>query len=182
MGHRAQAEAIRGGAHATWGEISAGYESVGGCGRRLGLPKRVRVERIMGERVARPSARQQLGRYGEDYTAGYLSGQGYAILARNWRARGGEVDIVAQQGAWLVFVEVRARTVRPANGATTAIFGSPEESITPAKRRRLAALCTAYLYEHPWPGPWRIDVVALEFYPDRALARMNHLEDAVSET
>jgi putative endonuclease len=139
--------------------------------------------------VARPSARQRLGRYGEDYAAGYLSAAGYAVVTRNWRTRGGEIDIVAQQGEWLVFVEVRARTRRVAQGAAAVaggalpapLFGSPEESVTGAKRRRLAALGEAYLFEHPWPGPWRIDVVALEFYPDRTLARMNHLVDAVSE-
>src|SRR5512133_2782628 len=92
--------------------------------------------------------RQQIGRQGEDIAAAYLTGQGYTILARNWRTRRGEIDIVAQDGPCLALVEVRCR-VAPA-GAAAALqdrppgagpaLGPPEDSINPHKQRQLAAM------------------------------------------
>ena len=58
-------------------------------------------------------------------------------------------------------------------------LGSPEESVTPRKQLQLVALADAYLFELPWVGVWRIDVIALELRPDGSVARLNHLRDAV---
>jgi putative endonuclease len=121
--------------------------------------------------------RQALGRAGEDIAAAYLSQQGYSIVTRNWRTRSGELDIVARDGEWLVFVEVRAR--RAGKGALSPVLGTPEESVTPRKQMQLAAMADAYLFELPWGGPWRIDVIALELRADGSVARLNHLRDAV---
>jgi len=121
--------------------------------------------------------RRSLGRQGEEIATAHLRGLGYEIIARNWRTRLGELDIIARDGDWLVFVEVRAR--RAATGGRPPVLGSPEESVTPRKQMRLAAMSEAYLFELPWPGPWRIDVIALELWPDGAIARLNHLRDAV---
>jgi putative endonuclease len=120
-----------------------------------------------------------LGRAGEDAAVAYLEAAGYTVIARNWRLppRGGELDIVARHGAWLVFVEVRSR--RASTDGAGPIAGTPEESVTPAKQARLAKLAAAYLYQHPWAGPARIDVIALELAADGAVARLNHLRDAV---
>jgi putative endonuclease len=118
-----------------------------------------------------------LGKQGEDAAALYLERQGYALLARNWRTRSGELDIVARDGEWLVFVEVRTRRIGRHVAAPT--LGAPEESVTPRKQLQLIAMADAYLFEMPWDGPWRIDVLALELYPDGTVARLNHLADAV---
>ena len=117
-------------------------------------------------------ARQSLGRRGEQLAADYLDAQGLQILARNWRFHGlGEIDLVAQDGDSLVVVEVRTRR--------SHTFGSPEESITPAKQARLAALAAAYQDEVQWPGPLRIDVVAVVVASDGRLERLSHLRNAV---
>ncbi len=121
--------------------------------------------------------RKDLGRQGEDLAAAYLAQQGYLVVTRNWRIRSGELDIVARDGEWLVFVEVRTRRSR--GGASTLALGSPEESITPRKQLQLVALADAYLFEMRWDGFWRIDVIALELRADGTVARMNHLRDAV---
>jgi putative endonuclease len=121
--------------------------------------------------------RKALGRQGEDIAAEYLRQQGYEIVTRNWRTRSGELDIVARDGEWLVFVEVRAR--RAGKGTLAPALGTPEESITPRKQMQLAAMADAYLFELPWGGPWRIDVIALEIRADGSVARLNHLRDAV---
>jgi putative endonuclease len=121
--------------------------------------------------------RQALGRQGEDLAVLYLTQQGYDIITRNWRTRSGELDIVARDGDWLVFVEVRTRRIR--GGAAGPALGTPEESVAPRKQLQLVALADAYLFALPWDGPWRIDVIALELRADRSVARLNHLRDAV---
>lgn len=75
-----------------------------------------------------------LGEHGEEFAARYLEARGFEILERNWRCPHGELDIVAYEPAEsaLVFVEVKTRTGRG--------FGSPLESITHAKARRLYSL------------------------------------------
>lgn len=122
-------------------------------------------------------ARVNLGRQGEAIAAEYLIGRGCEIVVRNWRTRSGELDIIARDGEWLVFVEVRTR--RAARGGAAPAFGRPEESVTPRKQLQLIAMSDEYLFQMPWDGPKRIDVIALELWPDGRVARLNHLRDAV---
>jgi len=87
-----------------------------------------------------PSTRgSALGRLGEDSAAAWYLSHGYQILARNWRCRAGEIDLVCRRGRVLVFCEVKARS--------TGQFGSPFEAVTRAKRRRLRHLAALYLAE-----------------------------------
>ncbi|MGQ9489727.1 MAG: YraN family protein [Anaerolineae bacterium] len=121
--------------------------------------------------------RVDLGRQGEELATAYLAGQGYTIIARNWRTRAGELDIIARDGEWLVFVEVRAR--RAGRRGATPAAGAPEESVTPRKQLQLIAMSQAYLFDLPFDGPVRIDVIALELAPDGSVVRLNHMRDAV---
>jgi|SRR5689334_12516930 putative endonuclease len=99
--------------------------------------------------------RQVLGRVGEDLAARELASRGYAILARRYRTRYGEIDIVAADGDTLVFVEVRARA--------TEEFGSAAESVTDAKKRKVTAMAVDYLARHHVTDrPCRFDVVAID--------------------
>jgi putative endonuclease len=99
--------------------------------------------------------RQQLGLLGEDLAARALAARGYAILERRYRTRYGEIDIVAEDGETLVFVEVRARA--------TDEFGCAAESVTEAKRRRVTAMAVEYLARHRVTNrPCRFDVVAID--------------------
>lgn len=82
----------------------------------------------------------QTGRESEDLAAAYLAGRGYAILARNFRGAGGELDIVCQKGGVIYFVEVKARR----RGAMVR----PAEAVTPDKKRRLASCAAYWLYRH----------------------------------
>jgi putative endonuclease len=123
-------------------------------------------------RRTRHDDRQGLGRWGEDLAARHLATKGYEILARNWRCRAGEIDLVARDGPALAIVEVRTRRGRS--------LGSPEESITPAKQARLAELAEAYVQAEAWPGPWRIDVVAIEADARGRLLRVDHYENAIT--
>ena len=123
------------------------------------------------------NSRQRAGQQGEAYAAAALSELHYTILARNWRTRTGELDIIARDGEWLVFVEVRARRRRHLGRAP--FLGTPEESVTRAKQIQLVNMAETYLLDHPWDGPWRIDIVAVEIGPNDELLRLAHLEDAV---
>ena len=120
--------------------------------------------------------RKATGARGESAAVAYLRHKGYSIVATNWRCRRGEIDIVAQDGPALVFVEVRTRNSRQ--------LGTPEESVTPTKQRRLVELAETYLHildldGRPWNGPWRIDVVALQAHPARDDFAINHVVNAV---
>lgn len=117
--------------------------------------------------------RRDLGAFGERLAAAHLEAKGYRIRARNFRCREGEIDIVAEDGDCLVFVEVRTRR--------GDAFGSPAESVTLAKERRLLTVARAYLQEHTdVPPNQRIDVVAVELSRGRLLA-VEHIEGAIAD-
>ena len=117
--------------------------------------------------------RRDLGAFGERVAAAHLEAKGYRIRARNFRCREGEIDIVAEDGDCLVFVEVRTRR--------GDAFGTPAESVTAAKERRLLTVAKAYLQEHPdIPANQRIDVVGVELSRGRLLA-VQHIEGAIAD-
>lgn len=117
--------------------------------------------------------RKQLGRWGEDLAARHLEGQGYTIIARNWRYGRGEIDLIAQAGAILLFVEVKTRRGRD--------LGTPEEGVTRAKARQLLQLAQAYLYSHNLDDiEWRIDMVAVELDKTGKFLRCEHIPNAVT--
>ncbi|HEX4568403.1 MAG TPA: YraN family protein [Vicinamibacterales bacterium] len=100
-------------------------------------------------------ARQRLGKTGEDLAVRELVSRGYAILARRYRSRHGEIDIVCNDRGTIVFVEVRARS--------THECGLASESITRQKMRRITACAVDYLSRHHLSNrPCRFDVVAIE--------------------
>jgi putative endonuclease len=99
-------------------------------------------------------ARQILGKTGEDLACQELQRRGYAIVARRYRRRGGELDIIARDGATLVFIEVKTRDGRA--------FGEAAEAVTPFKRRRIAQLARDYMTRHRLSDcPCRFDVVSI---------------------
>ena len=114
----------------------------------------------------------RLGQRGEDLAAVHLEERGYVVRERNWRCPAGEVDIVAEDGGCLAFVEVRTRRGRA--------YGTPEESVTPAKQAKLVELAQTYLQEHSWEGDWRIDVVAVEMTSRGKLLRVELTQNAVT--
>jgi putative endonuclease len=114
--------------------------------------------------------RRTVATLGEEAAAQYLHRAGYAILARNYRCPAGEIDIVAQDGPQLVFVEVRTRSSRR--------FGTPEESITRTKRAKMAECAYAYLAEQRVTQPWRVDFVGVDVEGGRVRA-IRHLKHAL---
>jgi putative endonuclease len=109
--------------------------------------------------------RKRLGERGEDAAAAFLERVGMTVVERNWRCSSGEIDIVALDGTTIVLCEVKTRR--------TVAKGSPEEAITPAKRRRYARLAGAYVQQAGVePVSVRFDVITLlVIAEDRALLR-----------
>ena len=103
-----------------------------------------------------PSARDDLGRRGEDEAARYLQGLGYRIVGRRERVLRGDIDIVALHDRTVVFVEVRSRS--------DTAHGHPAETVGAVKQRRIAELAAAYIRRHRLEDcSVRIDVVAVTF-------------------
>jgi putative endonuclease len=114
--------------------------------------------------------RLALGRAGEERAAGHLTRAGYRILARNARAAGVEIDLVAARGDLVVFVEVKTRRSHAYGGAFAAVDAR--------KQARLARGAAAWLREHrPHARRARFDVIAWEWEPDAGW-RLTHLEGA----
>src|SRR6476646_303562 len=98
-----------------------------------------------------------VGRFGEQVAVDRLRQAGLVIVARNWRCRDGELDIVARDGACLVFVEVKTRSSRA--------FGEPSEAIGPAKAARIRRLALRWIEDNRTADRFwesiRFDVVAV---------------------
>ncbi len=117
--------------------------------------------------------RKELGATGEKLARDFLKKRGYKILATNYRCREGEIDIVARKKDCLVFVEVRTKS--------SSIFGSPEESVTLAKKEKLVSSALNYLSEHKdLPESWRIDFVAVELDQNGKAKRIELIENAIT--
>lgn len=107
-------------------------------------------------------SRREVGRWGEWAALKYLRRQGWDILARNWRSRLGEIDLVAYDGPRLVFVEVRTR-LHPGPYR-------PEESLDAEKEIRLERLAGDFMRRHELTGePFRLDLIAIETEDLRSL-------------
>jgi putative endonuclease len=104
--------------------------------------------------IAHPTPAQAAGGAGEDEAARFLTRHGLALVARNYRTRLGEIDLIARDGETLVFVEVRLRS--------DARFGGALASITAGKRRRIVAAARHYLMRLPREPACRFDVVCIE--------------------
>ncbi len=115
--------------------------------------------------------------------AEHLIAAGLRIVARNWRTREGEIDLVAEEDApdwseggalrtWRVLVEVRTRRGRE--------YGTALQSVTPRKAAQLRRMAETYVQAVNWRGPWRIDVVAIQLEPSGLLHAIDHVRHAVT--
>jgi putative endonuclease len=98
--------------------------------------------------------RRARGIAGEDVAAAWYLSQGYEVVARNWRCRQGELDLILRHGATVVFCEVKSRA--------TARFGTPAEAVTHDKRQRIRHLAARWIEDSRFrPAQIRFDVAAV---------------------
>ena len=106
------------------------------------------------DRVVPADHRIKLGETGEELACRELRRRGYAVVARRFRTRFGEIDIIARDGETLVFVEVKARS--------SPEFGAPAEAVTPRKQHTISLMASEYLLRTgSTAAPCRFDVVAV---------------------
>jgi putative endonuclease len=120
--------------------------------------------------VAMTTARQAVGAYGERVAEQHLTAQGLVVVARNWRCRDGEVDLILRDGDDVVFCEVKTRR--------GTLYGTPAEAVVGAKARRLRRLAARWLAETGVrPREVRFDVVSVLTQP-RGPSRVEHVRAA----
>ena len=112
-----------------------------------------------------------LGRFGEEQAAKYLKKKGYKILGMNYSCRFGEVDIIAQKGGYIAFVEVKLRK--------NAAFAQAREFVTAAKQQRVITAAQLWLAANENDAQPRFDVIEI-YAPDGmdGKTEINHIENA----
>ncbi len=114
---------------------------------------------------------KHLGDEGERIAAEALRGQGCRVLETNFRCKAGEIDIIAEDGGTVVFVEVKARTGDR--------FGTPQDAVTATKRARIVRAAEWYLAEKKWQErKCRFDVVSVRYGPAGSRPRVDVIRDA----
>lgn len=115
---------------------------------------------------------RDIGKRGERIAADYLKKHGYKIHAQNVPSAHGEIDIIAENRDFLVFVEVKARKDSPENFEA---YGLPSEAVNKKKQQHILYTARIYLEKHPTEKEIRLDVI--EVYLGEG-ARVRHIEDA----
>lgn len=111
----------------------------------------------------------KIGLEGERQASSFLKEKGYQILRQNWRTGKLEVDIIAENNDYLVFVEVKLRK--------TDFFGSPESFVGNAKQKRIIKAAQHYTDEFPTDKEIRFDVIAILMGNEQKIV-LNHIENA----
>ncbi|GIP21407.1 MULTISPECIES: YraN family protein [Paenibacillus] len=124
-------------------------------------------------KAVRKDTRKEQGRYAEELAADYLKNQGYRILARNWRCRTGELDLIAEYNHDIIVVEVRSRSSR------SVVFGTAAESVTARKMNQVRTTAAVYLHRvNRSDASVRFDVIAVQFGQAGQLESLDHLKNA----
>jgi putative endonuclease len=106
------------------------------------------------KQTGNPTSRQLAGQAGEDRALAHLEQQGLTLLTRNFRCKGGEIDLIMQERGALVFVEVRQRADSRHGGAAASVTG--------AKQARLIIAAHTFLQRYRSPPACRFDVIAID--------------------
>lgn len=109
------------------------------------------------------------GSNGENLAAEYLVGKGFSIVARNYRWKHAEIDLIIQRDDWLIFVEVKTRT--------SDAYGPPESFVTDYQGRLIYGAAEEYIFSTDWRGHIRFDIVSVK---PGLTPEIVHFEDAIN--
>ena len=116
-------------------------------------------------------SRLDIAKTGESLAVAHLKARGYDILERNYRAVRGEIDLIAQDDDFIVFVEVKTRR--------SLKFGLPQTAVTTQKQRQISKVALAYLQtKNLFDAPCRFDVIAIHLSPQLTLLKLEQIESA----
>lgn len=111
---------------------------------------------------------KEKGDDGENLAANYLEKLGYTILERQWKYERFEIDLIAESGNTIVFVEVKTRYSND--------YGEPWEAVNKAKRKKICASADAYIQQHEINHEPRFDIVSI--IKDGSKCTIDHIEEA----
>jgi putative endonuclease len=107
------------------------------------------------------------GNKGEELAANFLTNKGYEIVARNYRYKHAEIDLIVKKEMLLVFVEVKTRS--------SSVFGEPESFVTPKKAAKVLEGAEQFMIENDWYGNIRFDIISVK---TGSTFIIDHFEDA----
>lgn len=113
--------------------------------------------------------KMETGSIGENLAAEFLVGKGFRVVARNFRWKHFEIDLIVQRDDWLIFVEVKTRRSNS--------YGEPESFVTDFQRHRIYQAAEEYIFSTDWRGHVRFDVVSIKPGP---VPEIVHFEDAIN--
>jgi putative endonuclease len=112
------------------------------------------------------------GSRGESLAAEFLMKKGFEIVARNYRHRRAEIDLIIRRDNWIIFVEVKTRS--------SVSFGQPEEFVTALQARRIYDAAEEYIFSNNWLGHVRFDIVSVKLRGNSGEPEIEHFEDAIN--
>lgn len=115
------------------------------------------------------SEKIKTGTKGENLAAEYLEKQGFTVIARNYRHRRAEIDLIVKRENWIIFVEVKTRS--------SVSFGQPEEFVDYGKTKRIFEAAEEFIYANDWHGHIRFDIVSVKLGMEPEIM---HFEDAIN--
>ena len=116
-------------------------------------------------------SRLSIGKIGESLAVAHFKARGCRILAQNYRAGRGEIDLIVKDGQFIVFVEVKTRR--------SLKFGLPQAAVTKQKQRQISKIAVTYLQsENLWDAPCRFDVIGIHLSYQSELLQLEHIESA----
>ncbi|MBX2944268.1 MAG: YraN family protein [Cyclobacteriaceae bacterium] len=115
------------------------------------------------------SDKAAIGKKGEDLAAEYLERKGYAVVARNFRFKHAEIDLIVKKNDWLLFVEVKTRS--------SSAFGEPESFVDGKKGRKIFEAAEEYIFANNWHGHIRFDIISVKLGNP---PEIRHFEDAIN--
>lgn len=108
------------------------------------------------------------GKEGEEMAAQFLTAKGYEIIARNYRHKRSEIDLIVKKNNWLIFVEVKLRS--------SDLYGYPEDFVDYKKAKNIMEGAEQYTFENNWQGNVRYDIVSIRIQKDKT--EIIQIEDA----
>lgn len=113
--------------------------------------------------------KKETGSMGENLAAEYLVDKGFEVVARNYRWRHAEIDLIVKREDWLIFVEVKTRS--------SDAWGEPESFVSNLQRQLIYGAAEEYIYSTDWQGHIRFDIVSVK---PGSPPEIVHFEDAIS--
>ncbi len=113
--------------------------------------------------------KMETGSIGENLAAEYLVAKGFEVVARNYRWKKAEIDLIVKRDKWLIFVEVKTRS--------SNAWGEPESFVSDLQRRLIYSAAEEYIYNTDWQGNIRFDIVSVKPCTPPEIV---HFEDAIS--